>query len=69
MLGEIIGIVVDALSPVDEELAVLDAIFDPVEMHVDGFGATLFYFVIGDAGGNGIVSLDRGCRLWVPHFG
>lgn len=68
MLGEVIGGIVDAFAPVNEKLTIFDAIFDPVKTHVNGFGSTLFYIVVGDTGGNGIVGLDWGGRLWVAHF-
>ncbi len=68
MFGEIIGIVVKAASPVDDEFAVGNAVFDPVETHVDGFGSALFDGVVGNSGSAGIIGLDGGGSLWVPHF-
>ena len=46
----------------------LCAVFDPVETHVDGFGAALFDGVIGDASGASVVGLDWSGRLRVAHF-
>jgi hypothetical protein len=68
MLGEVIGSIVEAFASVNEELTIFDAIFYPVKAHVNGFGSTLFDIVVGDTGGNGIVGLDWGSRLWVAHF-
>jgi hypothetical protein len=55
--------------PVDKELAFGDAVFDPVEAHVNGFGATLFDSVVGYAGSTGIVSLDGSGWLGMAHLG
>jgi hypothetical protein len=38
-------------SPMYAKLALVDAIVDPVESHIDRFGTTLFYCVIDDTGG------------------
>ena len=37
MLGPVVGVVVAARFPVDDELALLDTVFEPVELHVNGF--------------------------------
>ena len=68
VLGEVVGQIVGAAAPVDEELAFGDAVFDPVEAHVDGFGAALFDSVIGNAGGAGVIGLDGSGWLGMPHF-
>ena len=60
MLGEIVGVVVAAASPVDEEFAVVDAIFDPIKAHVYSLDTALFDGVVGNAGGTGVVGLDWG---------
>jgi hypothetical protein len=49
VLGEVVGQIVGATPPVDEELALGDVVFDPVEAHVDGFSAALFDSVVGNA--------------------
>ena len=36
-------------TPVDAEVALEDAVTDPGEAHIDGFGAALLDSVIGDA--------------------
>jgi hypothetical protein len=68
MLGEVIGSIVEAFAPVNEELTSFDAIFYPVKVHVNCFGSMLFDIVVGDTGGNGIAGLDWGSQLWVAHF-
>jgi hypothetical protein len=52
------------------ELALLDSVRHPVKMHVHGFGALLFYSVVNNAKGKGVVCLDGvvGCGLWVIQF-
>ena len=40
---------------------------DPVKAHIHSFGATLFYGVVGDSGGAGVVSLDGRCCLGMSH--
>ena len=68
MLGVIVTKVFVAGAPVDEEVALADAILEPVESHVHGFGAFLFDGVVGEAGGRGVVSLDGRGWLWVAKF-
>ena len=57
---EVVGQVGGSAFPVDDELALADAVADPVEAQVNGFGALLLDGVIGDAHSTFIVSLD-GC--------
>lgn len=65
VLREVVGQVVGAFLPVDAEVALADSVADPIKAHVYGFGSTLFDFVVDDAFGNGIVSLDWSGRLGV----
>jgi hypothetical protein len=68
MFGEVIGSIVEAFAPVNEEHAIFDAVFYPVKAHVDGFGLALFYIGVGDTGSDGIVGLDWGSsQLRVAH--
>ena len=55
-------------APVYLELLLFDAVADPMESHIDGFGALKFYGVVCKATGGGIVDLDGRWRLGMPHF-
>jgi len=68
MLGEIVGKAIGAAVPMDNVLALGNAVLDPVEMHVHGTGAALLDSVVEDASGAGIVSLDWSGRLGMAHF-
>ena len=52
MFGEVISQVVFATCPVNEKFAFLGRFFDPVVVHVDGFGVALFDSVIDNAAGS-----------------
>ena len=67
MLRKIICQVVGAAAPVDEKLALVDTVTDPVKTHVDSFGAALLDGVVGNPSGTGIVCLDRSGVLGVAH--
>ncbi len=69
MFSEVVSQIVSAAAPVDKELALGDAVSDPVEAHVDGFGAALFDGVVGNARGTGVVGLDGSGWLWMSHPG
>jgi len=60
--------IANARLPLDDELAILDAILEPMEMHDNGFGAFLFNSSIEDAAGNTVVSCDDSGRLGPSHF-
>ncbi len=62
-VGERIRFVLFARAPIHVVLALAHAVADPIESHVDCFGAFLFDGVVGNAGGGAIVSLDRRGRL------
>ena len=68
MFREIVGQVGVAWSPEYIEMTLFDAVADPVESHVDGFGSALFDRVVGDPACGGIVGLHWCCRLWPVHF-
>jgi len=57
-----------ASFPLNDKLAVLDAILEPTEKHVTGFGAFLFCSSIEDAAGDTVVSGDDSDRLEPSHF-
>jgi hypothetical protein len=66
---EVVGHVGRAAFPVDDELALADADADPVEAHVNGFGALLSDGVIGNTHGTLIVGLDGCGGLGMAQFG
>ena len=55
MFSHIVGFVGDTWAPVDQELALFDAVLDPIKMHANGLRAFLFDFNVGEADGGGIV--------------
>ena len=67
VLGKVVGQVVSSAAPVDEELALVDAVSDPVKAHVNGFGAALLHCVVGDPGGAGVICLDGSGLLRMAH--
>jgi hypothetical protein len=68
MLCEIIGAVSRAAPPIDMVLVLPDAVSNPIESHIHGFGSFLFYRFVGDATGRAVVSDHRGGRLFVAQF-
>ena len=68
MLCEVICQVVDPSSPVNDELALIDAVADPVEPHVDRFGAALLDSVVDDARSARVVGLNGSRWLRMTHF-
>ena len=69
MLGEIVGIILLAWAPVDQKLALVNWVPDPIEAHVNCFGSALFDLVEGQADCHFIVGLNGSGRLRVAHFG
>jgi len=68
VLRAAVGKIANSRLPLDDELAVLDAILEPTEMHVNGFGVFLFDSSIEDAAGDTVVSCDETGRLGPSHF-
>ena len=69
VLGMIVAEVLLARSPVDKKLSLSDAIANPVETHIHGFGAFLLDCVVGKSRRRGVVGL-HGCGwLRVSKFG
>ena len=62
-LGEKIGPIRVTRFPGDGELALSNAIADPVETHVDALGPLDLQCVVAEADGAFVVTLDRGCGL------
>ena len=55
-------------SPVDVELALVNAVEEPIEPHVDGFGTVLFYSRVHDSVCSTVVCIEGCGRLWVAEF-
>jgi len=68
VLRVVVGKIANAGLPLDDELAVLDAILEPIETHVNCFGAFLLHSSIEDATGDTVVSCDESGRLGPSHF-
>jgi len=68
VLQAAVGKIANVSFPLDDELAVLDAILEPIETHVNCFGAFLFHSSIADAVGNTVISCDDSGRLGPSHF-
>jgi hypothetical protein len=68
VIGKVVGEIVFTGTPMNYKLALLDSVADPVKSHVNGFGATLFDCLIGDASGACIVGLDGCGSLRMSHF-
>ena len=68
VFGKIIGAIEDALFPVYNKLSLSNAVADPIETHINGFGTFLFDNVIGNSVGSTVVGLDRCGWLGIPQF-
>ena len=68
MFGEVIREVLVCEGPVHMVLLLVDAISDPIEMHVNGTGSALGDGVIGEANGSGVINLNGCWGLWVSEF-
>ena len=62
-LGEVVGRVGGALDPLDDELALLDPVLDPVPAQVDGLGLGQLARCFGEAGRDRVVRPDGGRAL------
>ena len=65
--GEEVREIVGSLEPFDDVVTLAYAVTDPVESHVDGFGAPKFDGVVSDADGTSIVAVDKCRRLRVTE--
>ena len=68
VFGKVISFIENALFPVYKKLALADAVMNPIETHVDGFGALLFDTLVGNTSCSAVVSLDRGRWLRMAEF-
>ena len=63
MLGEVVSQVDSSRCPVDVELVLFNAVVEPVEAHVDGFGSVLPDGGVDNDVGCAIVGADGSGRL------
>ena len=68
MFCKIIGFVQGAGFPINVELALADAVANPVKAHIDGLGAFLFDSVIGNASCSAVVCYNGCGRLGMAEF-
>jgi hypothetical protein len=68
MLGKVVDKIVNTASPVIEELALVDAVPDPVKMHVNYLRGSLFGSFIGSTSCTCIVFLHLCGTLWVSYL-
>jgi len=69
MFGSIICQIIRARSIVDQKLARLRSILDPVEVHVNGLRSALFNGVVDESDAISFVDLDQDRALRVVKFG
>ena len=69
VFGEVVGVIVTAATPIDEEFALFDSVLYPIQTHVDGARLALFDSLVGNTGCACVVCLDGGGCLGMPHFG
>ena len=68
VFGRVISQVGLARGPIQCKLLLCDTVFDPVESHVNSFGAFSVECTGDDAVGCLVVCTDRGRWLGVAHF-
>ena len=66
--GKIVGSVLDARCPIDEILALVAMILDPVIAHVDSFGATLLDGAVGKTFSGAVVGVNERWVLFPSEF-
>ena len=68
VFGSVVTKIFFSRGPLELELELFNSVFDPVETHINGFGAFLFECAVDDAVGSAVVSA-YGCRwLGMAHF-
>jgi hypothetical protein len=68
MLCKIVGAVSRSAPPIDMVLFLPNAVANPIEAHIHGFGSLLFDGFVGDTTGGAVVGNHRSRRLWVAQF-
>ena len=69
VFGEGIRAVEFGLAPINGKLPLLDTTANPIKTHVDGLGALLFDFVVGESFGSSVVGFQGSRWLWMTEFG
>ena len=65
---EVIGAVGGSTPSINKVLTLLDAVADPIKMHIHCFGSFLFHRFFGDATGRAVVGDHRGGRMGVSQL-
>ena len=68
VFSEIVRPVEGSFLPENVELALLCSVSYPIKMHVNCFGSFLFYGVVCNSDGGGIVGADGSGRLRMTKF-
>ena len=68
MLGVVVAQVLGSWTPVDDELALLGSILNPVKANVDRLLPLLLDGIIGKTNSRGVVNLHGSWRLGMVHF-
>ena len=68
VLRVIVGKIVRAGPPVDQELSLEGSVLDPIETHIDRLGSFLFNGFVRESLGSGVVYLYGGWWLRMTHF-
>ena len=68
MFGTIIYQVLGSRSPVNDKLALLGPILDPIKTHVNGLGSFFLTVPTGESDRKNVVDLHGSGRLGMPHF-
>ena len=68
MLGKIVSAIGLAFGPENPELALANAVADPIKTHVDGLGPLLLDGVVRNAAGSVVVGCDGSGWLGMPQF-
>ena len=69
MFCKIVSNVLASRGPVDSKLALVHAVADPIEAHVNRFRADLFHSPVHNSAGGRVIGFDGRSRLWMAHFG
>jgi hypothetical protein len=69
VLGEVVGKVVRAFSPMYVKLSLSDTVANPVEAHAEGLGSLVLDGIVSDAFRALVVGLDRRDELRMAELG